>query len=522
MSSGTEFAAALVDRARATPFTHDPELVELIDRTLSSAREPGELGQLHLARAIALQGNGNASLSAASARTAVPHLLAVGDIGTAAYASAIAAVWLDQSHDAAAAIDCAVDALVMLADVQLAEIEAVRASLAVCGFFSRLAAFDLAIEMGRRAFDGAIELDGVPIDPVAFTVGYVAAEGGHVAATPEVCERRLELARRAADWLVGCGTNDVSRELSGCGLVAEIRLAAGEDVSTLRLDDSVVWYGQAAPDLVAWHQLVRGSVAARVGDHASAIELLDLAEPGLRASSDHHCLVRALRERAAARAALGDPAGAYADALEFAEFTRRWQIDHSTQFAAQVARRVDLTKSQSRWRNTAEQLAQDVDWDATTGVRSRRWLEEYLNAPGSDDEQVSIAVLDLDRFKRINDTLGHATADAVLRRVGTLLSEEAGEESDVARFGGDEFVVMIRGAAPADAEQIAESMRWRVAATEWGDIAEDLDLTISGGIAHGRTRDAAQMFARADAALLDAKRSGRDHVAVAGDAVGAG
>ena len=514
-------AAELVERARATPFGNDPALIELIDRSLAAAGDPEELGHLHLARALAIQGNGDASSSASSARAAVPHLLATGDVASAAYASAVAAVWLDQARDAATAIDCAVDALMMLADVELAAIEVVRASLAMCGFFSRLSAFDLAIDMGERAFEGALELDGVPIDPVAFTVGYVAAEGAHVAESNEARARRLPMARRAADWLLEHGTNEVSRVVSGGGLDGEVRLAAGEDVSELRLDDAVALYDRAAPDLVAWHRLVRGTLAARNDDPSSAIELFDAAEPGLRASGDHHCLVRALQERATARAAIGDHAGAYADAVELAGFTRRWQLDHATQFAAQIARRVDLTKSTSRWRSTAEQLAHDVDWDPTTGVRSRRWFDEFLNLRSHDDGPLSILVVDLDRFKLVNDTYGHTAADAVLRRIGALLSEEVGPECDVARFGGDEFVIVFHSADGATVEQVGEGIRWRVAATEWGDIAEGLDLTISGGIAHGRRSAAPDVFAVADAALLDAKRSGRNHVAVGGDAVGA-
>ena len=522
MVPGSVTAAALVERARATPFANDPELIELIDRSIAATHAPEELGHLHLARALAVQGNGNASLSASSARAAVPHLRAIGDVGSAAYASALAAVWLDQARDAATAIDCAVDALTMLADVELAAIEAVRASLAMCGFFSRLSAFDLAINMGERAFEGALELDGVPIDPVAFTVGYVAAEGAHVAESEEAMARRLPMARRATDWLLEHGTNDISRIVSGGGLLGEVTLAAGDDVSGLQLDDAVALYDRAAPDLVAWHQLLRGTIAARNDDPASAVDLLDAAEQGLRASGDHHCLVRALRERAAARATLGDHAGAYADAVELAGFTRRWQLDHATQFAAQIARRVDLTKSTSRWRSTAEQLAHDADWDRTTGVRSRRWFDEFLHRPTHDDGPLSILVVDLDRFKLVNDTYGHAEADTVLRRVGALLSDEAGPDCDVARFGGDEFVVVFHHADVAAVEQVGEGIRWRVAATEWGDIAEGLDLTISGGIARGRRSAALDVFAVADAALLEAKRAGRNSVAVGGDAVGAG
>jgi diguanylate cyclase (GGDEF)-like protein len=521
VSSGSISAIALVERARATPFGNDPALIGLIDRSLATARDPRELGYLYIARALANQGNGDPSISAASARAAVPHLLAVGDVGSAAYASAVAAVWLDQAREAGTAIDCAVDALMMLADVELAAIDAVRASLAMCGFFSRLSAFDLAIGMGERAFDGALELDGVPIDSVAFTVGYVAAEGGHVAATDEARERRLATARRAVDWLLDNGTNEVSRVISGEGLDAEIRLAAGDDVSELQLGAAASLYEQAAPDLVAWHQLVRGTVAARHGDPASAVELLVAAEPGLRASGDYHCLVRALHERAEARAELGDAAGAYADAVERAEFTRRWQLDHATQFAAQIARRVDLTKSTSRWRSTAEQLAHDADWDPTTGVRSRRWFDDFLDRLTTEDRQLSILVLDLDRFKSVNDTYGHAAADAVLRRVGAVLNEEVGPDVDVARFGGDEFVVVFCDADHAHVEQVGEAIRWRVAATEWGDIADGLDLTISGGIAHGCSSSPIDVFSIADSALLEAKRSGRNSIAVGDDAVGA-
>ena len=124
-----------------------------------------------------------------------------------------------------------------------------------------------------------------------------------------------------------------------------------------------------------------------------------------------------------------------------------------------------------------------------------------------------MVLLDLDRFKLVNDTRGHATGDTVLREVAYRLRKELRAYDLVYRIGGEEFVVLLLGATPAATSATAEMLRAAVAA----EPIVGLDLTVSIGVAasaRGTAFDWDEVFARADAALYRAKADGRDRVAV--------
>lgn len=495
------------------------ELRAMIIDALQSTSDPHETGRLLVARAIALQGCGDATESAEAAQASVAYLRQAGDLPSAAFASAMAAVFLDQSGRTRSAMEHAVDALVLLGDIEVVDIDAVRAALAVSGFFMRLSAFDLAVTLGRRAFDGARLLDEVPMDTIAYSFGYIAAESGHVTKDADERCRHLSDARDAADWLMRCGASTVSTVMLSGGLFAEIDLASGICPDQTGLADAASLYDESAPDLVAWHRLVRGSAALVGGDPAAAIDHFDVAIPGLEASADNHCLVRAFDQRARARADLGDFAGAYADASHLAGLARTWHVTQIGELADQVAHRADLERSSNAWQHAAEQLADDIDSDATTGVRSRRWLDRHLDALELDSGTAWALMFDLDLFKNINDSFGHHIGDKVLARFGTLLSSAAGPSTSIARFGGEEFVVIIRsdrhdGNAKTGAI-FAEQIRLSTATHDWGSIAPGLDLTVSCGVSTGRRADIRRLLVSADEALLSAKHLGRNRVSMA-------
>lgn len=493
------------------------ELRGLIADALQSTSDPHETGRLLVARAIALQGCGDASESAEAARASVAYLRQAGDLASAAYASAMAAVFLDQSGRTRSAMEHAVDSLILLGDLEVVDVDAVRASLAVSGFFMRLSAFDLAVSLARRAFDGARLLEGISMDSIAYSFGYVAAEAGHVTNDDNERRQHLNEAKDAADWLMGCGANNVSTVMLAGGLFAEIDLANGALPDRKGLADAASLYDESAPDLVAWHLLVRGSAAFLDGDPAAAIKHFDVAIPGLEASADNHCLVRAFDQRASARADLGDFAGAYADASHLAHLIRAWHVAQIGELADQVAHRADLQRSNNAWQHAAEQLADDIDSDATTGVGSRRWLDRHLDALELDRGTAWALMFDLDRFKNINDTFGHHIGDKVLARFGTLLSSTAGPSTAIARFGGEEFVVIICS-EPDDGQTgaiFAEQVRLSTAAHDWGSIAPGLDLTVSCGVSAGRRADIKHLLMTADEALLSAKHLGRNRVSLA-------
>ncbi len=162
-------------------------------------------------------------------------------------------------------------------------------------------------------------------------------------------------------------------------------------------------------------------------------------------------------------------------------------------------------------------LAQLATRDGLTGVYNRRHLDERLHECHDrwrrSQHGYAVVVVDADHFKRINDTLGHAAGDAVLRQLAGLLQQGRRSTDLVARYGGEEFVVLLPDAeGPDEAGQVAERLR---AAVEQADFGIDRAVTISLGVAHSEAGDPspAVVMARADAALYAAKQAGRNRVA---------
>jgi diguanylate cyclase (GGDEF)-like protein len=153
--------------------------------------------------------------------------------------------------------------------------------------------------------------------------------------------------------------------------------------------------------------------------------------------------------------------------------------------------------------------------DGLTGLYNHRYLherlEEELDRARALDGELALLFIDLDDFKAHNDALGHKAGDEALRRVARIL-EGCGRQIDlVARYGGDEFVLLLTDSDAAGACEVAERVRRSVAAT---DAAGGLPLTVSIGIAtfpgDARTKD--ELLDKADWALYAAKRAGRDRV----------
>jgi diguanylate cyclase (GGDEF)-like protein len=157
--------------------------------------------------------------------------------------------------------------------------------------------------------------------------------------------------------------------------------------------------------------------------------------------------------------------------------------------------------------------------DSLTGLLNRSSLasraveiEEQARVSGGP---VSLVLLDLDRFKLVNDTHGHERGDAVLRDVAYEIRKSLRSFELVYRIGGEEFLVLLPGVPLHHAVDVAERVRLAVADGRPGD----LDISISAGVAAAAGDEVRyeRLFRAADHALLDAKRAGRDRVEVAGD-----
>jgi diguanylate cyclase (GGDEF)-like protein len=179
--------------------------------------------------------------------------------------------------------------------------------------------------------------------------------------------------------------------------------------------------------------------------------------------------------------------------------------------------------------NAEVEVRQDATLDPLTGLSNRtalrRRFEQLHRQAKLAGSAIGVVVVDLDHFKAVNDTYGHQRGDAVLQAVGHELRSALREGELVYRLGGEEFLVLLRGHEAFAADTIAERLRGAIAASR----PAGLDVTASLGVSVGTDDvDYATLFARADSALYEAKRQGRNCVvrhnagSTAGDATVAG
>jgi two-component system cell cycle response regulator len=175
-------------------------------------------------------------------------------------------------------------------------------------------------------------------------------------------------------------------------------------------------------------------------------------------------------------------------------------------------------RSALRMRQLVQMLAQRAQIDGLTGLWNRtffdrRWTEEYSRS-SRHGHPLSVALLDLDHFKGVNDTYGHAAGDLVLDNVGKVLQRE-GRQSDLAcRYGGEEFALLMPDTPPADAVTVCERIRLSIEALRWPRLSS-LRVTVSVGVAGSRGMVpvlAEQWVEAADRNLYSAKRAGRNRV----------
>ncbi|OGS91216.1 MAG: hypothetical protein A2Z95_01795 [Gallionellales bacterium GWA2_60_18] len=168
--------------------------------------------------------------------------------------------------------------------------------------------------------------------------------------------------------------------------------------------------------------------------------------------------------------------------------------------------------------------------DALTGVQNRRYFEHRCQIEISQarrhKHQLACMFLDVDKFKRINDTYGHQTGDEVLKSVATVIKSQLRGGDTIARYGGEEFIVLLPQIGLTYAHQIAERIRCRVAAKALqADSGQPIEITISIGLAMLPCADdgvedralGERLIAAADKALYQAKHSGRNRVVCADD-----
>jgi diguanylate cyclase (GGDEF)-like protein len=153
--------------------------------------------------------------------------------------------------------------------------------------------------------------------------------------------------------------------------------------------------------------------------------------------------------------------------------------------------------------------------DALTGIANRRHFEHELNArlrsAAARDAAVSVAMVDVDKFKSVNDRFTHRVGDRVLKTVAALMASQMRGGDLPARWAGDEFVILFGDTTEAMAEQLGERLRLSVAAFDWESIAPGLRVTISVGLSQARPGDTAEsVLHRSDESMYLTKPVGPD------------
>jgi diguanylate cyclase (GGDEF)-like protein len=417
-----------------------------------------------------------------------------------------------------AAMDEAVEAASLL-DPALPPSELLVDTLGtLAGVLADLELMPLALDYQRRAYEAAT---GAAADPDSTMEPLVAAtatrlgelcaelgeglldEGAPEAAAPHFAEAR-ELASVALELVPpGAPGRPAAEVLRGWALVGlgEYRTAVELLQDAVRESDETALKTSA--------RLALGRALRRDDDPKAADEhlvaALDLATahglPRLRRA--------ALRELCTLHAELDDAGRAlpYLQAYLSDELDR--VDERRTRWVELFGRRKSLLETE----RAAGQLRRQAYEDPLTHLPNRRYAEVRLDGLLTAGAAPALAVVDVDRFKEVNDAVGHAGGDEVLRRVGEVLVAGCRDTDEICRWAGDEFVILLPDTTAEQAERALERCRTRMAAVDWAGLGLSFPVTISVGIASAaRGDDRRTLFAAADGVLYDAKRSGRDRV----------
>lgn len=184
---------------------------------------------------------------------------------------------------------------------------------------------------------------------------------------------------------------------------------------------------------------------------------------------------------------------------------------------ARVGSAIHVKQLQDQLRDRNAALDQLSRTDALTGLFNRRHLDEELTIRHADarrhHEPLSLVLLDIDHFKRVNDTHGHSVGDIVLREFAKRLSHKLRIGDIAGRWGGEEFLVILPRTDLGGAVEVAERIRAAIGATPFSAGTAQLAVAVSGGCCEGPGETPVELLHGVDTRLYQAKAAGRDQIA---------
>ena len=481
--------------------------------------DEGRLGEHDRARllvtraALLLAGPaGGAPAAHADAGEAARLFEGTGDVLTAATGHAVAALAAVRAGDVGLALDDAVHALVAFGSLSDGERdpdgEAWLAELLgqLCSqFFDHERAVQF-YELAARSLR-ALPATDARTDRLARVQSRIAdllVQSVLDGDAPEGPDREVLLERAAG---IGLALLASPFRDEGIRLVAAADCARGRATEAL---DLLSQLPSVPPGGDARLRLTRARCLSGV-DPAAALPDLDAAVDASSADGDLALHIEALRLRSQVREATGELAGALDDARLLADLV--WQR-HRRQvggFMDQVWSRAGVEGQRRDLEARARVLLRFAEQDSLTNLANRRAIEQFCASLRATDH-VCLVLVDVDHFKAVNDLHGHLVGDVVLREVAAVLSGSVRSVDRVARWGGEEFLIALPGGTAVLGAEAAGRLRRRVEEHAWSAHAPGLRLTVSAGVSAGPAGDFPAILQRADAAVYEAKRSGRNRV----------
>jgi two-component system cell cycle response regulator len=248
--------------------------------------------------------------------------------------------------------------------------------------------------------------------------------------------------------------------------------------------------------------------------YPDARETLNRCRALCAASNVRSIGLQALREQADLSAAEGQFQDAYLAYQDLYAQTLALHAAEQSERALQVREMFEHNEQ----RRDADRYRDMAIRDALTGLYNRRFVNEQIAALldrfHSAAEPFSLAIVDVDHFKQVNDTLSHEMGDRVLQEIGGILCDSVADTGSVARIGGEEFVVVLPRLTAGQAGLMSEAVRRRIEDHAWQHLAVELSVTASVGYATVEPdhRSIGDLLRVADDNLYKAKREGRNRV----------